>query len=70
MSRVSKSSKIVKIVKMLVRSCFLITVIKCLKGQRSVGWLFNVKKTKVADSVSDSVTQSVTRSPIELSGDS
>ena len=31
---------------MLVRSCFLITVIKCLKGDRSLRLLFNVKKTK------------------------
>ena len=42
---------------MLVRSCFLITVIKCLNGQLSLGSLFNVKKPKVAQSVSDSVSQ-------------
>ena len=37
-------SKIVKkIVKMLVRSCFLITLIKCLKGHKSLGSLCNVK---------------------------
>ena len=36
---------------MLVRSCFLITVIKCLKGHRSLGSLFNVKKQKVAQSL-------------------
>ena len=33
-----------KIVKMLVSSCFLITVIKCLKGHRSLGSLCSVVK--------------------------
>ena len=46
---------------MLVRSCFLITLIKCLKGHKSLGSLRNVK------SKSQSVSESVTRSPIELS---
>ena len=36
---------------MLVRSCFLITVINCLKGHWSLGLLFNVKKQKVAQSL-------------------
>ena len=56
MSRLSncqKLSKLSKIVKMLVRSCFLITVIKYLKGHWSLGSLFNVKKQKwVTHSVS------------------
>ena len=39
-----KMSKIFKkIVKMLVRSCFLITLIKSLKGRNSLGSLCNVK---------------------------
>ena len=38
---------------MLVRSCFLLTLNKCLKGHRSLGSLFVCRK-------------SVTRSPIEL----
>ena len=38
--------KIVNIVKLNVR-CFLITVIKYLKGHWSLGSLFNVKKQKV-----------------------
>ena len=49
-----------KIVKMLVRSCFLITVIKCLKGHRSLGSLFNVKKQKVSQSLSQWVSDKVT----------
>ena len=32
-----------KIAKMLVRSCFLITLIKCLKGHKSLGSLCNDK---------------------------
>ena len=52
--------KMSKIVKMLVRSCFLITLIKCLKGHKSLGSLCNVK------SKSDWLSESVTRSPIEL----
>ena len=31
---------------MLVRSCFLITLIKCLKGHKSLGLLFYVNKEK------------------------
>ena len=46
-----------KIVKMLVRSCFLITVIKCLKGQWSLGSLFNVKNQKVAHWVTQWVSE-------------
>ena len=70
----SKFSRIVKIVenglncqkrlrnvKMLVRSsCFLVILIKCLKGHKSLGSLCNVK------SKSESVSEWVTRSPIEL----
>ena len=41
---------------MLVRSCLLITLIKCLKGHSVMS------KVKVSESVSESVT----RSPIEL----
>ena len=53
--KLSKIVKIVKkkIVKMLVRSCFLITLIKCLKGHKSLGSLCNVKsKSTVSESVS------------------
>ena len=42
---------------MLVRSCFLITVIKYLKAHWSLGLLFNVKKTKVAHSVTQSLSE-------------
>ena len=42
---------------MLVRSCFLITVIKCLKGHWSLGSLFNVKKQNVSHWVSQWVSQ-------------
>ena len=49
-----------KIVKMLVRSCFLIAVIKCLKGHWSLGLLFNVKKQKVGHSLSHAVSDKVT----------
>ena len=45
---------------MLVRSCFLITL---LKGHKSLGSLCNVKSKST---VSQSVSQWVTRSPIEL----
>ena len=41
-----------KIIKMLDRSCFLITLIKCLKGHKSLGSLCNVTKVKVTQSVS------------------
>ena len=47
----SKLSNIVKIVKMLIRSCFLITLIKCLKGHKSLGLFF------VCQVVKSSVTQ-------------
>ena len=48
---------------MLVRSCFLITLIKSLKGHKSLGSLCNVKsKSTLSDRLSDSVI----RSPIEL----
>ena len=52
-----------KIVKMLVRSRFLITLIKCLKGHKSLGSLCNVKSKST---VSQLVSQWMTRSPIEL----
>ena len=45
-------SKIVKIIKMLVRSCFLITLIKCLKGHKSLGHSV-MSKAKVSDWVSE-----------------
>ena len=48
--------------KMLDRSCFLITLIKCLKGHKSLGSLCNVTKVKVTQWLTDAVT----RSPIEL----
>ena len=44
---------------MLARSCFLITLIKCLKGRKSLGSLCNVKSKST-------LSQLVTRSPIEL----
>ena len=47
---------------LLVRSCPLITVIKCLKGQKSLGLLFVCQSVKYRELVS----QWVTRSPIEL----
>ena len=51
------------IVFFLVRSCLLITLIKCLKGHKSLGSLCCC----VFQKVSQSVSESVTRSPIELS---
>ena len=58
------------------QTCLLITLIKCLKGHKSLGslgsvvkgqkclgLLFNVKNQKW---LTESVSQSVTRSPIEL----
>ena len=62
-------SKIVKIVnkkkiKMLVRSCFLITLIKCLKGHKCLGSLCNVKSKSYW--VTEWLSELVTRSPIEL----
>ena len=37
----------------LVGSCLLITLIKCLKGHKSLGLLFNVKNQKVSHLLSD-----------------
>ena len=57
-------------------SCLSISLIKCLKGQKCLGLLFNVKNQKwLSHSVSDQwvsewVSQWVTRSPIELFVDS
>ena len=52
----SKLSK--KKFKMLVRSCFLITLIKCVKGHKSLGSLCNVKsKSTVSQLVSQSVSE-------------
>ena len=45
---------------LLVRSCFLITLIKCLKGHRSLGSLFVCQNQKVAHSVSQWVSDNVT----------
>ena len=57
-SKLSKNFKTVKIVKTLVRSCFLITLIKYLKGHWSLGSLFNVKKQKwLTESVSEWVSE-------------
>ena len=54
---------------LLVRSCLLITLIRCVKGHKSLG--------KLSGSISNNghllthlLTYSVTRSPVELSGDS
>ena len=69
LSKLSKIVKIVKncqkncqqIVKMLVRSCFLITLIKCLKGHKSLGSLCNVKsKSTVSQWVTELVSDKVT----------
>ena len=49
---------IFKIVKMLARSCFLITLTKCLKGHKSPGLLFGVKNKKWP---TQSVTQSLSQ---------
>ena len=65
--KISKVVKIIKhcenclivnhIVQMLVRSRFLITPIKCLKGHKSLGLLFCVKNEKwLTQSLSDKVT--------------
>ena len=45
---------------MLIRSCILITVIKCLKGNKPLGSLCHVKIKN------HSLSDSVTRSPIAL----
>ena len=53
----------------LVRSCLLITLIKCLKGHKSLGSLCSVVKTLivvVTDQPMDQGTNQGTRSPIEL----
>ena len=52
---------------MLVRSCFLITLIKCFKGHRSLGSLFNVKNQNW---LSDSLSEWGTMPHIELYTDS
>ena len=50
-------NKFPKLVKMLVRSCFLITLIKSLKGHKSLGSLCNVKsKSTLSELVSEKVT--------------
>ena len=49
---------------MLVRSCFLITLIKCLKGHKSLGSLCSVAKTLIVSGVRQ--TDQGARSPIEL----
>ena len=48
---------------MLVRSCFLITLIKCLKGHKSLG-LCSVVKTLIVSG--NRATNQGTRSRIEL----
>ena len=64
---VKKLSKIVKIVNIVKKSCqnvgqvcFLITLIKCLKGHKSLGSLCNVKSKSTVTLVSDSVSDKVT----------
>ena len=49
---------------MLVRSCFLITLIKCLKGHKSLGSLCSVVKTLIVSGAGP--TKGQTMSPIEL----
>ena len=55
-----------------VRSCLLFTLMKCLKGHKSLGSLGSVlcmskvKVPSVSEWLSDWVSQWVTRSPIEL----
>ena len=51
-----RNIKVCQIFQMLVRSCLLITLIKCLKGHKSLGSLCNVKIK----------SPSVTKLPIEL----
>ena len=48
--------KVKKSKKILVRLCLLITLIKCLKGHRSLGSLFVCQNQKVAHSVTESGT--------------
>ena len=65
--KLSICQKFSKIVEMVFRSCLLITLIKCLKGHKSLGSLCNVKiKKSLSESVSEWVSEWVTRSPIEL----
>ena len=54
------------IVFFLVRSCVLITLIKCLKGHRSLASLYVCQSVKYCEWVSEWVSDWVTRSPIEL----
>ena len=49
---------------MLVRSCFLITLIKCLKGHKSLGSLCSVVNFLIVSGAQASKGQ--TMSPIEL----
>ena len=61
---------------MLVRSCFLITLIKCLTGlldgsfmsKSKIGRLFAPKVRTFTKDSGSGCSESVTRSPIELSG--
>ena len=48
----------------LVRSCLLITLIKCLKGHKSLGSLCNVVKALIVSGAGP--TKGQTMSPIEL----
>ena len=63
--KIQKLSKIVKrfqkLSKMFSRSCFLVTLIKSLKGHKSLALLFNVKiKRCLTQSVSEWVSDKVT----------
>ena len=58
-----RNIKVCQIFQMLVRSCFLLILIKCVKGHKSLGSLCNVKSKST---VSQLVSQWMTRSPIEL----
>ena len=51
---------------LLFKSCLLITLIKCLKGHKSLGSLFVCQSVKYPEWVSEWVSDWVTRSPIEL----
>ena len=52
----------------MVRSCLLITLIKCLKGHKSLGSLCNVVKALIVsgNGPTDRPSKGQTRSPIEL----
>ena len=52
------------IISFLFRSCLLISLIKCLKGHKSLGLLFSVVKPLIVSGVRG--TDQGTRSPIEL----